>query len=328
VVATAIRCQSLVKRYRDLVAVNGVDLEIRSGECFGLLGPNGAGKTTTVEMLEGLTPKDSGVVELFGIPWGSGKDREIRQRFGAQLQDTQLADKLSVEEVFTLFRSFYPSGKHPNELIELLQLESERKKHYSTLSGGLKQRVAIGCALAGNPELLFLDEPTTGLDPRARKGLWSIVEGFRNGGGTVLITTHYMEEATALCDRVAIMDRGSIIALGTPRELVDGLGLVQFVEFETKTSLDEAGLTEKNLVESVARRGERYRLRLDRSMAAMARVLDELERQGVVPIGLTAHQATLDDVFLALTGRALTTDADHGNGQKMDAPPAPAKGAA
>jgi ABC-2 type transport system ATP-binding protein len=318
VISPAIRCQALVKRYRDLVAVNGVDLEVRAGECFGLLGPNGAGKTTTVEMLEGLTAKDGGVVELFGIPWGAGKDREIRQRFGVQLQDTQLADKLSVEEVFTLFRSFYPSGKHPNELIGLLQLESERKKHYSMLSGGLKQRVALGCALAGNPELLFLDEPTTGLDPRARKTLWSIVEGFRNAGGTVLITTHYMEEATALCDRVAIMDRGSIIAVGTPRELVDGLGLVQFVEFETKTSLDEAAFAEKNLVQSVDRRGERYRLRLDRSMAAMARVLDELERQGVVPIGLTAHQATLDDVFLALTGRALTTDA----------PPAPAKGAA
>jgi ABC-2 type transport system ATP-binding protein len=322
VVAPAIRCQSLVKRYGQLVAVNGVDLEIRSGECFGLLGPNGAGKTTTVEMLEGLTPKDSGVVEIFGIPWGVGRDREIRQRVGVQLQDTQLADKLSVEEVFTLFRSFYPSGKHPDELITLMQLESERKKHFSTLSGGLKQRVALGSALAGNPELLFLDEPTTGLDPRARKMLWSVVETFRNAGGTVLITTHYMEEATALCDRVAIMDRGAIIALGTPRELVDGLGLVQFVEFETRTPVDEAAFAEKKLVQAVDRRGERYRLRLERSMAAMARVLDELERQGVVPIGLSAHQATLDDVFLALTGRALTA-AEYGNGNGDAKPSAP-----
>jgi ABC-2 type transport system ATP-binding protein len=327
VTVPAIRCQSLVKRYDDLVAVNGVDLEIRAGECFGLLGPNGAGKTTTVEMLEGLTPKDTGVVEIFGKAWGAGRDREIRQRVGVQLQDTQLADKLSVEEVFTLFRSFYSGGKHPDELIRLMQLESERKKHFSTLSGGLKQRVALGCALAGNPELLFLDEPTTGLDPRARKTLWSIVETFRNAGGTVLITTHYMEEATALCDRVAIMDHGSIIALGTPRELVDGLGLVQFVEFETKTLLDEPAFAEKKLVQSIDRRGERYRLRLERSMAAMARVLDELERQGVVPIGLSAHQATLDDVFLALTGRALSAP-DDGNGPKTDAPPAAAKGTA
>jgi ABC-2 type transport system ATP-binding protein len=295
-----------VKRYGDLVAVNGVDLEIRAGECFGLLGPNGAGKTTTVEMLEGLTPKDSGIVEIFGIPWGAGKDREIRQRLGVQLQDTQLADKLRVDEVFTLFRSFYPRGKHPDELLRLLDLQGERHKYYSTLSGGLKQRVALGCALAGDPELLFLDEPTTGLDPRARKMLWSVVENFRNAGGTVLITTHYMEEATALCDRVAIMDRGGIIAFGTPRELVDGLGLVQFVEFETKTPLDEAAFAEKKLVQSIDRRGDGYRLRLDRSMTAMARVLDELDRQAVIPIGLSAHQATLDDVFLALTGRELT----------------------
>jgi ABC-2 type transport system ATP-binding protein len=295
-----------VKRYGDLVAVNGVDLEIRAGECFGLLGPNGAGKTTTVEMLEGLTPKDAGIVEIFGIPWGAGKDREIRRRFGVQLQDTQLADKLRVDEVFRLFRSFYPRGKNPDELLAMLDLEAERHKHYSTLSGGLKQRVALGCALAGDPELLFLDEPTTGLDPRARKMLWTVVENFRNAGGTVLITTHYMEEATALCDRVAIMDHGGIIALGTPRELVDGLGLVQFVEFETKTPLDEAAFAEKKLVQSIDRRGDGYRLRLDRSMTAMARVLDELDRQGVVPIGLSAHQATLDDVFVALTGRALT----------------------
>jgi ABC-2 type transport system ATP-binding protein len=295
-----------VKRYGDLVAVNGVDLEIRAGECFGLLGPNGAGKTTTVEMLEGLTPKDAGIVEIFGVPWGAGKDREIRRRFGVQLQDTQLADKLRVDEVFRLFRSFYPRGKHPDELLALLDLEGERHKQYSTLSGGLKQRVALGCALAGDPELLFLDEPTTGLDPRARKMLWSVVETFRNAGGTVLITTHYMEEATALCDRVAIMDHGRIIALGTPRALVDGLGLVQFVEFETKTPLDEPAFAEKKLVESIDRRGDRYRLRLDRSMTAMARVLDELDRQAVVPIGLSAHQATLDDVFVALTGRPLT----------------------
>jgi ABC-2 type transport system ATP-binding protein len=189
----------------------------------------------------------------------------------------------------------------------------------------LKQRVALGSALAGDPELLFLDEPTTGLDPRARKMLWSVVEAFRNAGGTVLITTHYMEEATALCDRVAIMDRGAIIALGTPRELVDGLGLVQFVEFETRTPVDEAAFAEKKLVQSVDRRGERYRLRLERSMAAMARVLDELERQGVVPIGLSAHQATLDDVFLALTGRALTA-AENGNGEPKPSVPPPAAG--
>jgi len=325
VTAPAIFCQSLVKRYGDLVAVNAIDLEIRAGECFGLLGPNGAGKTTTVEMLEGLTEKDSGVVELFGIAWGTGQDRQIRQRVGVQLQDTQLADKLRVDEVFTLFRSFYPRGRTPDELVRLMELEADQKKYFSALSGGLKQRVALGCALAGDPELLFLDEPTTGLDPRARKLLWSVVEGFRSRGGTVLITTHYMEEATALCDRVAIMDRGKIIAQGSPRSLVDGLGLVQFVEFETTSPLDEQAFTTRGLVQAVERRGVRYRLRLDRSLSAMARVLDELARQAVTPVGLSAHQATLDDVFLALTGRALTTEPE--NGLVVPPPKAPAEAA-
>ncbi|HET9958328.1 MAG TPA: ABC transporter ATP-binding protein [Polyangiaceae bacterium] len=303
--APAIRCEALVKRYGEKVAVAGVDLEIPRGECFGLLGPNGAGKTTTVELLEGLTPKDSGRIELFGIPWGTGRDRELRARFGVQLQHTELADKLTVEEVLTLFRSFYPKGKRPEELIALLNLEEERRRQFCQLSGGQKQRVALGCALAGAPDLLFLDEPTTGLDPRARKGLWGVVENFRNAGGTVLITTHYMEEAAALCDRIAIMDAGKIIALGTPRALVDALGLVQFLEFEVQSALDEAALRKLEVVQSLERRGERYRVRVARSLSALARVFDELERQGVIPIGLSAHQATLDDVFLSLTGRGL-----------------------
>ncbi|HEY4159771.1 MAG TPA: ABC transporter ATP-binding protein, partial [Polyangiaceae bacterium] len=202
-------------------------------------------------------------------------------------------------------RSFYRKGRRVDDLIDELDLKDERAKQYSKLSGGQKQRVAIGTALAGDPELLFLDEPTTGLDPRARKALWSIVERFRNSGRSVLITTHYMEEAAALCDRIAIMDHGKIIALGTPRSLVDGLGLVQFVEFDAKPALDEAALSALPSVESVERRGERYRLRIDRSLSALRGVLGELERQQVTPIGLSTHQATLDDVFLALTGRAL-----------------------
>ena len=294
-----------MKRYGDKVAVNGVDLEVEAGECFGLLGPNGAGKTTTVEMIEGLYEPDAGQIELFGLPWKKGHDREIRERFGVQLQETQLADKLTVAEVLRLFRSFYRKGRAVDELITLLALEEERNRYFSRLSGGQKQRVAVGCALVGDPELLFLDEPTTGLDPRARKSLWTIVERYREQGRSVLLTTHYMEEASALCDRVAVMDQGKIIALGTPRSLVDSLGMVQFVEFEVARPLEQAPLAALPSVASVVNRGQRYRLRVDRSLAALTSVLEELERQDVQPIGLSTHQATLDDVFLHLTGRAL-----------------------
>jgi ABC-2 type transport system ATP-binding protein len=195
------------------------------------------------------------------------------------------------------------------ELLSELNLEAERNQRYQKLSGGQKQRVALGTALAGDPELLFLDEPTTGLDPRARQALWGSVQRFQKRGRTVLITTHYMEEAAVLCDRVAIMDQGRLIALGTPRSLIDGLGLVQFVEFETKQALEEAALAALPEVESIARKGDGYRLRIDRSLAALRAVLAELERQRLIPIGLSTHQATLDDVFLHLTGRALKTEA-------------------
>jgi ABC-2 type transport system ATP-binding protein len=301
----AIECRSLVKRYGDKLAVAGIELKVEVGECFGLLGPNGAGKTTTVEMLEGLTKPDSGSVALFGLSWSEQHRRELQERIGVQLQDTQLADKLTVEEVLRLFRSFYRRGRTVDELVSELELEAERKQQYQKLSGGQKQRVALGTALAGDPELLFLDEPTTGLDPRARQALWSSVRAFQQRGRSVLITTHYMEEAAVLCDRVAIMDRGKIIAEGTPRSLVDGLGLVQFVEFETKQTLDEPAISALPAVEAIGRKGEGYRLRIDRSLSALAAVLGELERQRVIPIGLSTHQATLDDVFLHLTGRAL-----------------------
>ena len=301
-----------MKRYGDKVAVNGVDLEVEAGECFGLLGPNGAGKTTTVEMIEGLYEPDAGQIELFGLAWKKGHDGEIRERFGVQLQETQLADKLTVAEVLRLFRSFYRKGRSVDELIALLALEEERNRYFSRLSGGQKQRVAVGCALVGDPELLFLDEPTTGLDPRARKSLWTIVERYREEGRSVLLTTHYMEEAAALCDRVAVMDQGKIIALGTPRSLVDSLGMVQFVEFEVARPLEQAPLAALPSVASLVNRGQHYRLRVDRTLAALTSVLEELERQDVQPIGLSTHQATLDDVFLHLTGRALEQQSAEG----------------
>jgi ABC-2 type transport system ATP-binding protein len=306
--AVAISCAELVKRYGDKQAVAGIDLEVRAGTCFGLLGPNGAGKTTTVEMLEGLHALSSGSIRLFGEEWGTGRDRAMRERIGVQLQDTQLADKLHVDEVLTLFRSFCPRGRGTEELLELLELQAERQQQYCRLSGGQRQRVAVACALVGAPELLFLDEPTTGLDPGARQRLWRVIEQFRAEGGTILLTTHYMEEAAALCDQIAIMDHGKIIASGTPRSLVDGLGNVQFLEFDATEPLDGAAVLALPVVQEVQRRDQHYRVRVNRAASALAMVLGEVERQHVGPIGLSAHQATLDDVFLQLTGRALAAE--------------------
>ena len=213
------RCEGLVKRYGDVVAVDHLSLSVRRGECFGLLGPNGAGKTTTIEILEGLLGPDEGVVEVLGLQWAS-HEHELRQRLGIQLQETQLADKLTVEETLKLFRSFYHRGREVSELLQMVELESKRRSWVSKLSGGQKQRLSVACALAGAPDLLFLDEPTTGLDPQSRRQLWGILERFRGDGGTILLTTHYMDEAEVLCDRVGIMDQGKVIALDTPKALI------------------------------------------------------------------------------------------------------------
>lgn len=306
-----ISCRNLVKQYAQKTAVAGIELEVRAGICFGLLGPNGAGKTTTVEMLEGLHPQTSGTIELFGKQWGKGEDQFIRDRIGVQLQDTQLADKLTVEEVITLFRSFYDKGRDVEELLSLVELKEERAQRFHTLSGGQKQRVALATALAGAPELLFLDEPTTGLDPRARQSLWNVVEQFRAGGGTVVLTTHYMDEAAVLCDEIAVMNLGRIIARGTPRQLIDSLGEVQFVEFEVAAA--PAGFQPRSLqgieeVQKVEEHREGVRLTIGRDLSTLSAVLAELGALGISPRGLTTHQATLDDVFLNLTGKALTDD--------------------
>src|SRR6185503_8685191 len=228
--APALFVENLRKSFGNVHAVAGLDLTVAPGECFGLLGPNGAGKTTTTEICEGLLAPDSGRVELLGMQWDH-HDHELRERLGIQLQETQLADKLTVEETVRLFRSFYTSGRTVDEVIRLVQLDEKRDGRVGKLSGGQKQRLAIACAIVGDPDLLFLDEPTTGLDPQSRRQIWDLVEEFKSTGRTILLTTHYMDEAERLCDRVAIVDHGKIIALGTPRDLIASLGGEQVVEF-------------------------------------------------------------------------------------------------
>jgi ABC-2 type transport system ATP-binding protein len=227
----AVRCQNLRKSYGPVVAVDGLSLDVMRGECFGLLGPNGAGKTTTIEILEGLLAPDSGDVEVLGLRW-QRDERELRQRLGIQLQETQFTDKLTVEETIRLFRSFYDRGRSIEDLLALVELESKRTSWVVKLSGGQKQRLSIAVALVGDPDLLFLDEPSTGLDPQSRRQLWGILQRFRAEGGTILLTTHYMDEAEVLCDRVAVVDHGKIIALDTPKVLITAFGKPRAVVHE------------------------------------------------------------------------------------------------
>jgi ABC-2 type transport system ATP-binding protein len=304
----ALYCGGLIKRYGDVAAVAGLDLEVRAGECFGMLGPNGAGKTTTVEIFEGLRVPDAGDVEVLGDRW-HGDNLGLRARLGIQLQETKFPEKLAVSEVVTLFRSFYPRGLEVDHALELVGLQEKARAHVRTLSGGQKQRLSLGCALVGDPELLFLDEPTTGLDPQSRRQTWEIVEGLKARGRTVLLTTHYMEEAARLCDRVAVVDHGKVIALGTPRELIASLGAEHVIEFAVGDSsaavIDDGVLRALPSVEEVVHDGGSWRLTVREVHRAVPALLTALSERGAEPTQLTTHHATLEDVFMALTGRRL-----------------------
>jgi ABC-2 type transport system ATP-binding protein len=302
--APALAVRALVKRYPDVVAVDGLDLEVPAGECFGLLGPNGAGKTTTVEILEGLTQPTAGHVEVLGERW-AGDGRALRSRIGVQLQETKFPEKLKVGEVIALFRSFYPRGLEPGEALARVSLEEKARAFVRTLSGGQKQRLSLACALVGDPEVLFLDEPTTGLDPASRRQIWEIVEELKRRGRTILLTTHYMEEAARLCDRVGIVDRGRLLALGTPRELVASLGAEHVVELEAEAALDDGELARLPGVAGVARAGAAIRLTVADVARAVPPLLAHLAAAGIEPKRLATHHATLEDVFLKLAGRSL-----------------------
>jgi ABC-2 type transport system ATP-binding protein len=302
----AIRASALCKSFHDLRAVDGIDLEIRRGECFGLLGPNGAGKTTTVEMLEGLLSPDGGEIELLGLSWRGPGDEALKARIGVQLQETRFNEKLTVLEVLRLFCSFYPRSRPVKELMGMLELEEKAGAMVGKLSGGQRQRLALAGALAGDPELIFLDEPTTGLDPQVRRHIWSIVEGFKARGGTILLTTHYMEEAARLCDRVAIMDRGRIMEIGTPADLVAGLGAEQIIDI-TLTGPANADIWQGiHSLRPLSSRGEAgWRLAVGDMARGLMDLMKRLSDRGLGLLTLATHQASLEDVFIALTGRGL-----------------------
>ena len=304
-VEPAIVLRGLVKRFDDVTAVDGLDLEIQAGECFGLLGPNGAGKTTTIEILVGLQQKTAGEVRVLGRNWGHD-DRSLRARIGVSLQETRLPERLTVIEVLRLFRSFYPRGRTPAEVIEEVGLSDKARTWTVKLSGGQRQRLALGCALVGDPDLLVLDEPTTGLDPQARLHIGECILSYRRRGRTVLVSTHYMEEAQRLCDRVAVVDHGQRIALGSPAELIAALGGDQVVEFTLEQDeVPAAELTALPAVRGLRRSGRAFVLATGDARVTLPALLDLAHARGLGLAALATRQATLEDVFVALTGRHL-----------------------
>lgn len=309
--SAAVRISNLVKTYTGrtpVEAVRGLSLEVHRGECFGLLGPNGAGKTTTLEIMEGLLAPTSGEVEVLGRRWKTD-ERAIRERIGISLQETRLPDRLTVLETATLFRSFYATGISPEQAVAAVSLQEKSHSYVDSLSGGQKQRLAVACALAGDPELLFLDEPTTGLDPQSRRELWDVIRAFKAQGRTVLITTHYMDEAERLCDRVAVIDHGKVIALGAPAELILNAGGEHIIDLrlpaEAASRLTADDLARLPTVAAVRVADDAFALSAAEPQTALPALLVLLQQKGIAPAGLGTRLATLDDVFLALTGRSL-----------------------
>ncbi|HLW88243.1 MAG TPA: ABC transporter ATP-binding protein [Terriglobales bacterium] len=307
--SAAVQCRDLRKTYDGKVeAVRGLSLEIQAGECFGLLGPNGAGKTTTIEILEGLLEPTSGEVTILGRTWQKDS-RELREWLGISLQETRLSEKLTVRETIELFASFYAEPRSSDEVLNDLQLGEKADAWVGKLSGGQRQRLAVATALVGNPKVLFLDEPTTGLDPQSRRQLWDIVRAFQRNGGTVLLTTHYMDEAERLCDRLAIIDHGQVIAEGTPADLIERLGGHNVVEFEASGEKGDGKTLEhwRALpgVEAVRHDNDLVCLNVREPHQTIPALLEAVQKRGSRLQHLTTRQASLEDVFVRLTGRHL-----------------------
>jgi ABC-2 type transport system ATP-binding protein len=302
-----VECRQLRKTYEGRVeAVRGIDLTIYAGQCYGLLGPNGAGKTTTIEIMEGLLEASSGEVEILGMNWRQHSD-ELRQALGVSLQETRLAEKLSVRETLELFGGFYRESRPAEEVMEELGLTEKADAWVGKLSGGQKQRLAIATALVGNPRVLFLDEPTTGLDPQSRRQVWEIVRRFQTRGGTVLLTTHYMDEAERLCDYISIVDHGKVIAAGTPAELISGVGGHHHVEFALVADAPVPAETWRRLpgVGGVIGEDGVISLTVEEPHRTIPALLSLIDENGWQLNQLTTRQSSLEDVFVNLTGRHL-----------------------
>jgi ABC-2 type transport system ATP-binding protein len=300
----AVEACGLHKHFGNVHAVRGLDLKIPRGEVFGLLGPNGAGKTTSLEMLEGLVRPDAGEIRILGLDWRRDGTL-IRSRIGVQFQSTQLDDKVKVREALEIFGSYYPKSRSPDELLRLLQMEDKAGAYQSRLSGGQRQRLALGLALVNDPELLFLDEPTTGLDPQARQGLWELVRRLKSEGRTVLLSTHYMDEAEALCDRVGIMDHGIILQSGTPRELIAGLQQPSYAEIEFRGQAPDAAPFQECLGMALETKQQYWAVPLADPRRDLQRLLACIDALDVPLHQLHVRRASLEDVFLQRTGRSL-----------------------
>ena len=309
----AIRCDELKKTYPGkppVEAVKGISFAVNTGECYGVLGPNGAGKTTTIEILEGLLDATSGSAEVLGMKWGRD-DNAIRERIGVSLQETRLSERLTVGETLKLFRSFYSAGISAEDAMDRVSLGEKRNAWVKNLSGGQKQRLAVATALVGDPDLIFLDEPTTGLDPTSRRELWEIIESFTAAGKTVMLTTHYMEEAQQLCDRVAIFDSGEIITEGTPNELILSLGAEHVIDFATDRQLEEDDLNSLRQIKTVDRvemLEDQYRISLGQPHQVLPQLINHLSAKQISMTSLATRSASLEDVFVAKTGRQLSGD--------------------
>jgi ABC-2 type transport system ATP-binding protein len=296
--------KNLRKQFPKVLAVAGVDLDVAAGEVFGLLGPNGAGKTTTLEMIEGLTEPDAGEIEVCGRSWRRDAP-EIRARIGVQLQATSLYNKITPREALDLFGSYYPKRRPTDELLELVQLEDKADAYHVTLSGGQAQRLALALALVNDPEVVFLDEPTAGLDPQGRRSLWEVVRGMKATGRTVMLTTHYMDEAEALCDRLAILDHGKVLQTGTPAELIASLGIPSVVELTFDGAAPDPTPFRQRLDVPIEVRGDVWEIPTTDPKAMLPRLFTAIESERLEYGQVHVRRATLEDVFLHLTGRRL-----------------------